>query len=276
MSHTRKSPGRKRSQGRASSWWQWGVLVLIVAIVVLGLHVMTHPPGRAAGHVDAIVIDQLSPEDPNPALRASVRDSLESHGLSVAEYEGAQVDVNLYRSLGLTQCRVLFIRSHSGLLVLEDEAVEHITALFTNEPYSRFKHVDEQMRDRVLIVRPFETDAELSFGISPYFIAHSMEGGLPSTVIIIAGCSCLDETDLARAFLGRGASAVVAWDDSVNVDYLDAAAQYLMERLFLDGLSLEGAVDATREEFGPDPEHGARLTYFPFAAGRYTVDELTG
>jgi hypothetical protein len=252
------------------------VLALIGAVVLLGLYILTHPPGAPAGQVAAVVIDQLSPEDPNESLRATVREALRHRGLSVAEYEGDEVNVALYRSLGLTQCSVLFIRSHAGLLVLEGLDAQHITALFTNEPYSRLRYVDEQLNDRVLIVRPFETDAELSFGISPYFVAHSMEGGLPSTVVIIAGCSCLDETDLAKAFLGRGASVVVSWSDSVSLEHLDAAMGYFMTRLFVDGLTLEEAVDATMAEIGPDPEYGARLTYFPFAAGRYTFDELSG
>ncbi len=277
--HVPLMPARKKKSTQSrkaafASLWQWIVIGLIVAVVVLGLYIMTHPPGRMAGSVDAIVIDQLSPEDPNPALRTSIRESLETYGLGVVEYQGGEVDVDLYRSLGLRGCRVLFIRSHAGLLVLEDEDVEHITALFTNEPYSKSKYVDEQLRDRVLIVRPFESDTELSFGVSPYFIAHSMEGYLPSTVVIIAGCSCLEQTDLAKAFLGRGASVVISWNDSVSLGYLDAATATLITGLFDDRLTVAEAVKATLSEHGTDPEFGARPTYFPLAAGRYTVEEL--
>ncbi|MFW6055790.1 MAG: hypothetical protein ACOC9B_00565 [Chloroflexota bacterium] len=272
----RKKKSTQSRKPASASLWQWVVIGLVVAVVVLGLYIMTHPPGRTTGSVDAIVIDQLSPTDPNPALRTSIRESLETYGLDVIEYQGEEVDVDLYRSLGLRGCRVLFIRSHAGLLVLEDEDVEYITALFTNEPYSRMRYVDEQLRDQVLIVRPFADDAELSFGVSPYFVARSMEGHLPSTVVIIAGCSCLEQTDLAKAFLGRGASVVISWDDSVSLDYLDAAMGVLMRGLFDDGLSIGEAVEATMSTCGVGPEYGARLTYFPFAAGPKTVDDLIG
>ena len=241
---------------------------------MLGLYIMLHHPSHAVGRADAVVIDQLFPHEPNADLRAEIRRSLGEYGFDVVEYEGAQVNVGLYRSLGLEQCSVLFIRSHAGLLVLEDEQPEHLTALFTNEPYSRFKYVDEQLRDRVLIVHPFEGDRKLSFGVSPYFIAESVEGYLPSTVVIIAGCSCLDRTDLAKAFLGRGASVVLSWNGTVELDYLDAATVHLFRALFDEGLTVREAVENTMFECGPSPDYGARLTYFPLAAGRYTVAEL--
>jgi len=101
-----------------------------------------------------------------------------------------------------------------------------------------------------------------------------MDGDLPSTLVIIAGCSCLEETDLAKAFFGRGASAVISWSDSVELDYLDAATEGLVNGLFNDGLTIAAAVEVTMAEFGPDPESGARLMYFPLAAGRYTLDDL--
>jgi len=248
---------------------------LVVAAFVVGSRLLAPGPpetGRAGRH--AVVVDQLSPEDSNPTLRSAVRISLEQFGLDVTEYEGEEVTVETYRSLGSDQPTVLVIRSHSGVLSLQGDEEQHITALFTNEPYSRTKYLSEQLQDRVLIVRRHEQDENLRFGVSPLFVAQSMGESLPRTVVIIAGCSCLGRTDLAEAFRARGASAVISWDGPVSLDYLDSATEHLVDCLFDKRMTIEDATVSTMLEYGSDPEFGAILLYYPVAAGRYTVEDL--
>jgi hypothetical protein len=261
---------------RTDSLWTWAVGILFVGATLLGVRFMMAERGGAAAEPRAVVIDQLSPQYSNDAFRSSTTASLGAFGLTVDVFEGEEVDVGLYRSLASRQPGVVLIRSHSGILVLEGERKEHVTALFTNEPYSSTSHVSEQLSDRLLIVRPFEGDAELTFGVSPKFIRESMTGRLPRSIVIIAGCSCLGRTDLAEAFFARGASVVVSWDGSVSLEHVDAATAFLVDRLFLDRLTLEDAVIATMLEFGQDPDFGALMSYFPVAAGRYTAAELLG
>jgi len=256
--------------------WKWialGVFAVIV-LVAVRLTMPSHAPSSEG--IYAVVIDQLSPAYANEKLREVARESFGAFGLEVKEYEGDEVDVDLYRGLGLMDCGACLIRSHSGILVLEGEEKEHITSLFTNEPHSQLRYVSEQLSDRVLIVRSNEDDEQLTFGISPLFVEKSMEGELPSTVVIIAGCSCLGSPDLATAFLSRGASVVVSWDRSVNLDYLDVATAYFLEGFFSRGLTLEDAVAQTMAEYGPDSEFGSIMTYLPVAAGRSTAHELLG
>ena len=221
-----------------------------------------------------VVIYQLYLEDSNSSLRSAVRQNMEDFGMEVVELEGDDVTVETYRSLGSLDPAVLLVRSHSGILSLEGDERQHITALFTNEPYSRTRHVAEQMRDRVLIVRRHEQDEHLRFGVSPLFILDSMEQGLPRTVVIIAGCSCLGRTDLAEAFLARGASVVLSWDEPVSLDYLDLATEHLVDALLAQEMTVENATISTMVEYGEDPDFGAILLYYPVAAGRYTVAEL--
>ncbi len=260
--------------GRPS--WRWIALGVFAVIVIVAVRLVMPSPAPSSEGIYAVVIDQLSPAYANEELRGVARESLGAFGLVVKEYEGDEVDVDLYRGLGLMDCGVCLIRSHSGILVLEGEEKEHITSLFTNEPYSQLRHVSEQLSDRVLVVRSNEDDEQLTFGISPLFVEKSMEGELPSTMVIIAGCSCLGSPDLATAFLSRGASVVVSWDRSVNLDYLDVATAYFLEGFFSRGLTLEDAVAQTMAEYGPDSEFGSIMTYLPVAAGRSTARELLG
>jgi len=276
---TSRQRAKQRSGQRASRadrLWSWVAGILVLGAIVLGFRAISQGRPTAEADLRAVFIDQLSPQYPNETFRLTVTDSLESFGLAVEVSEGEDVDVELYRSLPLKRPGVVLIRSHSGILVLEGEEKEHITALFTNEPYSEMSHVAEQLDERLLIVRAFEDEGELSFGISPEFIDESMSGRLPRSIVIIAGCSCLGRTDLAEAFVARGASVVVSWDGSVTLDHVDAATALLVDRFFRDGLTLENAVIATMLEYGEDPDFGALMTYFPVAAGRYTAAQLLG
>jgi len=272
----RSSKPKPRAQradrdGRA---WLWVAGIGFAVVIILGFRLMMPQSGSLDTDLRAALIDQLSPTLPNDEFRASVVDYVEDFGLPVDVYEGDAVDVGLYRSLGRQNYGVLVIRSHSGILELEGSQAERVTALFTNEPYSQRKYVSEQLGDRLLIVRPFEEDSELTFGITPQFVRQSMEGRLPGTVVIVAGCSILGRTDLAEALIARGASVVISWDRSVGLAHVDEATAVLVQHLLNDRMTVERAVVATIVEVGPDPEYGASLRFYPPAAGARTAVEL--
>jgi len=270
----RKRPAVTGVSSRPLLWMVFAAVLLFAAVVVGSRLLAPQPPTVVESDLRGVIIDQLSPDDPNSTLRAAVREDMEQSGLQVLEYEGDEVTVETYRSLGNLSPSVLFIRSHSGVLSLEGDEEQHITALFTNQPYSKTRYVTEQLQDRVLIVRRHEQDEELKFGVSPLFILQSMEQSLPGTVVVIAGCSCLGRTDLAESFRARGASVVLSWDEPVSLDYLDVASEHLLDALLAREMTVEDATVSTMAEFGSDPEFGAVLLYYPAAAGRYTVAEL--
>jgi len=272
----RKDGQRRQRRGitHADKVWTWAVGVLLLAAVLFGFRTLAPRSASVPAELRAVVVDQLSPLYPNDSFRSSVTESRESFGLPVSVYEGEDVDVSLYRSLPAKQPGVLLIRSHSGILTLEGEEEQHVTALFTNEPYRKTAYVTEQLSDRLLIVRPFQDDAALTFGVSPAFVSRSMRGSLPGSIVIIAGCSCLGRTDLAEAFAAAGASVVVSWDGSVTLEHVDAATAFLVDRFLRRGATLEDAIVATMSEYGRDPEFGAVMTCFPLAAGQLTATQL--
>ena len=96
------------------------------------------------------------------------------------------------------------------------------TWLFAAEPYSKTRHVTEQLTDRVAYAKTYD-DAPWVFAISAKFVAESMEGEFNNTAIIMMGCDCLHFEDLAQAFIEKGASTYIAWDVSVGLNYVDDA-----------------------------------------------------
>lgn len=255
-------------------WWFWVTgIAFAVALILVGRQIPA--PLHMEAELRAAFIDQLSPAFPNEEFRSSLTADIDIFGLPLDVYEGEEVNVGLYRSLGEHPYSVLVIRSHSGTLELGGGPDQRTTALFTNEPYSGSRHVAEQLVDRVLIVRPLEGDTELTFGVAPDFFRRSMRGELPRTVVVIAGCSILERTDLAEALVSRGASVVISWDLSVALDHVDRGTQLLVHYLLREGMTVEEAVNITMAESGPDPEFGAVLKYYPDSAGPRTAAQLT-
>jgi hypothetical protein len=266
---------RAKAATRGGTWSLWVAGVGFIAVIIFGIWLMT-PRAQGTADLRAGLIDQLSPVYPNVEFQSSVIADIESCGLPLDAYEGDQVDVDLYRTIGEDDFGVLVIRSHSGTLELPGSEDESVVALFTNEPYSESTHRAEQLLDRVLIVRPFEGDQELTFGVTPDFFRHSMRGRLPGTIVVIAGCSILNKTNMADALVSRGASVVVSFDRSVGLAHADGATALVVHHLLDEGMTVEDSVVAAMAEAGPDPEFGAVLKFYPASAGGLTAKRLLG
>lgn len=276
-----KGKARKQTKGkplkRGLPWFAWlGIGVAIVAIVVLACS----PTDQAAnphdsGEPRAAIIDQLYAFDhPNQEFIDEVTDTLEGDGFEVDLYQGDEVTVDFYRDLPKHSYKLLILRTHSGLINPTGEAVVK-TSLFTSQLYNRIQYPREQLTEEVVKAR-VDPGYPYYFAVDSRFIARRTKGHFDNTVIIIAGCSCLAIQDLAQAFINKGASAYLAWDHTVKLDYVDDAAIALMENLCAEGLTIEEAVVKTMKEKGPDPECGAVLRYYPAQSGNKTIEELIG
>lgn len=220
----------------------------------------------------AAIIDQLCVLQPNQAFLNQITQELEDYGFEVDLYQGDEITVDLYRSLPNLDYKLIIFRAHSGLLSGQGEVVNK-TSLFTNEPYSETKHIKEQLSDQLARAR-IDKNHPYVFSIRDKFITQGMKGEFNNTVIIMMGCSCLHIEDLAQAFIGKGASAYLAWDATVDLGYVDKATPYLMEQLCANNLTVKKAVRNTMNTIGPDPIYGARLKYFPPQSGDKTLEEL--
>ena len=97
-----------------------------------------------------------------------------------------------------------------------------------------------------------------------------------STAIIMMGCSCLFLTDMAEAFIDKGASVYLGWDGTVDLYYVDRATPYLMGQLCTEKATIKEAVKNTRNVIGPDPKYNAVLKYHPAENGDSTLEQLIG
>jgi hypothetical protein len=255
-------------------WFAWLLIALAIAGVVVFIRVypIGQPPDNT-GKPKAAIVDQLSSFRENEAFIANVTSELEGYGFEVDLYQGDNITVDFYRGLSSHGYKLIVFRAHSGILEGEEQTY-YKTTLFTNEKYSSLKYVTDQLSDR-LFEASIGEGYPWVFSISPKFIGESMTKKFDDTVIIMMGCSGIYLTDLAEAFVDKGASVYLAWDVSVDLDYVDEATPYLIEQLCSENTTIKEAVDSTMVDIGPDPRHGAELKYYPSGTGDKTLEELT-
>jgi hypothetical protein len=105
----------------------------------------------------------------------------------------------------------------------------------------------------------FFEGSPMLFAVGPAFVRRSMQGLFPDTVIIIGGCQSLAAPDLAQAFLDKGASVVIGWDEMVNLSHNNRAVLRLLEAILAEGLPPNEAMEVTMAEVGPDPGYDSSL-----------------
>ena len=242
-------------------------IVVFVRIYPIGL-----PSPDHAGNATAAIVDQLSSLQENEDFIGNVTKELEDYGFEVELYQGDEITVEFYRQLPTQGYKLIIFRAHSGLLA-EDEEVFMKTVLFTNEEYSRLKYQGEQLHDRLVMARVGE-DYPMVFGIPPEFIRESMNGKFDDAVVIMMGCSGIFLKDLAEAFVAKDASLYLAWNGTVELNYVDDATPHLVRQLCSGNRTIEEAVDSTMDVIGPDPEHGAGLKYYPSGSDDKKLEEL--
>ncbi len=277
--HVRAKPVEGKRPWRRLPRFAWISIAVILAVagVLAGVYGVGRSSPGYAGPPRAAIVDQLYNLQPNEALIAELTGELEDYGFQVDLYQGDEITVDFYRQLPVHGHRLIIFRSHSGLILENDELIEE-TLLFTNEKYSKTKHIGDQVAGRVAVSRITERDP-LVFVVGPEFVTQSMAQVFDDTVIIMMGCSCIYIPDLAQAFVDKGASAYLAWDASVDLHYVDEATPYLLRQLCSGGLTIQQAVARTmdtEEGIGPDPEYKAVLKYYPAEQGHKTLAELLG
>jgi hypothetical protein len=89
-----------------------------------------------------------------------------------------------------------------------------------------------------------------------------MQGSFPNSVIIMMGCTGLENSDMAQAFVSKGARVYVSWANSVTPDRTDNATTALLRSL-AQGKTVSKAVSTAMGEVGPDPIYNSRLGFYP-------------
>lgn len=249
---------------------------LVILLIITGLAVcpacsQPSSPNEPTEQLKAAIIDQLYSTQPNDDFTTQVSQDLKAYGFIVDIYRGGNVTVDLYKKLPEYGYKLIIFRAHSGLIQSREQRIIK-TAIFTDELYSRTKYLSEQANHVLPMVRVRE-GKPFYFGIDSKFVMKSMDGWFDNTGVIVAGCSCLYLDDMAQAFIHKGASVYLAWDNAVDTDYVDEATAYLVRELCKDS-TVEEAVEKTVMEKGRDPTYSATLRYFPLQSGNKTLKQL--
>jgi len=271
----RRKPERRRSRKRVA----YGVLIVvsILACFFIYFSLSSSPP-------DVAIVDHLSffPEQRNPTFVDTCKTILEEEGLTWAYHKGEEVTVNFYRNLPSWGTRIIILRVHSAIMRTETGIIS-ILGLFTSERYSdeAAKKYREDVLDDRLVKAFFTEGAEEYFGIVPKFVEESMKGEFKNTVIVMMGCEGLGYeeltyTDMAEAFIKKGAKVYISWDGSISLDHTDQATVQLLQSLILRKRTIDGAVTETMEIVGKDPTYNSTLRYYPETAeaGNYAIPNL--
>jgi len=253
-----------------------------IAFVWLGLPVGGEERYDGPPPMTAVIVDQLQLTSPDEAFVDDATRTLRAAGYAVDYVPGEQVTVDYYRELPSKGYGLILIRAHSGFVLRDpqpasDTRVSGDTFLFTSEPYSDDTHAEDQESRRLSVayyvdtglesldadelLRAFQTEPRY-FGIKPGFIQSSTRGRFRNSTVVLMGCNGLTTDSLAKAFVRKGARAVVGWDEAVTAGHTDDATELLLGHLLGEKVSTREAVAGTAAEVGPDPTYGGKLTLY--------------
>jgi hypothetical protein len=268
--------GKRPPVGRLLFWLGGGILVLLLLVGVVNLVVPAAmeaafggPPiptsSPAPRQPQAAIIDQTSYSFPSPDFIAQAEAILEEAGYAVTYHPPDEITVSFYRTLPDKGYDFILFQTHSTAEVMsrdEDKDESDVAPgpfLFTTELYAEQRHLTLQLSDQVRASELFFEGSPKLFAVGPEFVRRSMRGLFPGTVIVIGGCQSLAAPDLAQAFLEKGASVVVGWDEMVNLSHNNRAVLGMLEAMLVEGVSPEEAVERTMAEVGPDPRFESSL-----------------
>lgn len=262
---SRRAHGSRRLPRAGRSWRAIaGLAVVAVAVIAaVGIWLVVDLSDEPPGPPKAVIVDHLSLTFPNEDFIKSATATLEQAGYIVDYFPGEEVTVEFYRQLPTHGYDVILFRVHADRLeaTLNGREIDEVI-LFTGEPYSERKYLDDRAKARLTIARYYE-GGERYFGIAADFIEDKMVGRFDDTKIIMMGCEGLLSERTAQAFIDKGASTYISWDETVSASHTDAASKVLLEHLLLDGQTPTEAAAQTMAELGPDPTYGSTLLAFP-------------
>jgi hypothetical protein len=148
--------------------------------------------------------------------------------------------------------------------------------LFTSEIFQEGRY-PVLASERQISKAQMEWSDDWYFAIGPTFVSSSMEGWFRDSLVILMGCSSLNQSTMASALVAKGAKAVVGWTDRIDLGDTDAVTLVLLQYLLVNPkYTIGGAVEAINrrlfEILGHYPRFGAELAYYPSSAKNHLID----
>ena len=253
--------------------------VALLVIFTMGGQKAEAPELRAA------IVDQLGLNQSNPDFVQTARSTLKDQaGYTVDYYPAEQVTVDSIVASKAELPSHRLSRSHRAVRRGESDvddpqrrqalidAFGNSAFLFTSEQYDSSKYPDDRQNSETV------PGAE-SGGLRRYAILrdhaglHRVRCRATSTrrVILLMGCDGLLFDGTAKAFVDKGAEAVVGWDALVSPQHTDETTQTLLQKLVPQKLPLGEAVQRTMSEIAPEPAYNNKLKIYPEKAGNLVL-----
>jgi len=261
------------------------LLVLSVglsAIIIFGFlaYKMIFQNQETKFSLKAAIVDQLSEHFPNPTFITTATNLLTNAGFNVSYFNSTSVTVPFYRELVEGNYGIVIIRAHSAL---RNET--NIVDLFTSEEYDKNKYYDYQndgLLSRAEYFVPLGQSTNKSyFAITPNFIEHF--GHFPKSIVIAMGCSSLNVSGMAEAFINRGAKAYVGWTNIVLPNDTDHETAKFLNMFLGKNYTLASSISATYPPHNYyDPNIGIRvfskMDFYPVSRslGDLKISDLIG
>jgi nucleoside-diphosphate-sugar epimerase len=93
-----------------------------------------------------------------------------------------------------------------------------------------------------------------------------MKGTFPNTLLVVTGCAGLVNSEMAQAFVARGAEVYVSWDQIVLANQSDGGAILLIQSM-TTGHTVDDAVTSATENAPSSPLYSSQLRYYPLDRG---------
>ncbi|MEA2090525.1 MAG: hypothetical protein U9O89_07220, partial [Thermoproteota archaeon] len=130
--------------------------------------------------------------------------------------------------------------------------------LFTAEPYNKEKHVEEQYFYLAKKAYAFN-ESQPVFAVNWMFIKRCMTGKFNNTLVITMGCDGTLDPSMVDEFFNQGATAYIGWNGPVLPSHSDKATLQLIQKLYIQNLTRQQAVEKTNQQIGPDPSGNSIL-----------------
>jgi len=250
--------------------------VALVAIIVLSFLIFRFfvQPSEVKFSFKAAIIDQIGETYPSSTASAkefneTVTNLLRNAGFSVFYYESKSVTVNFYKELAKNNYGLIILRAHSAL-----RQNETLVDFFTSEEFREDAHIDER-NCGWLTMGSFSWEPDkFYFAITPKFI-ENLEGYFPKSIIIAMGCNSMNKscTEMAEAFMKKGAKAYIGWTSAVGMSYSDNSTMNFLRYFLAENMTINEAINKCNKI--PDPEgYYGKLACYPSAIGSYKLPDF--
>jgi hypothetical protein len=272
-----KTKRRAEQEKKSISNRKLAIVAAALAAVIVSAVLISRfffQPSEPEFSFKAAIIDQIGdsyPSDPERTrqFNETVTHLLIGRGFEVTYYPSSNVTVDFYRGLAKHDYGLIVLRSHSAVR-LNKKTVD----FFTSEPFDYNKYAS-MIESGLLSMGTYDWEPGRSyFAITPDLV-ENLDGHFPRSIIIVTGCTSLNNTrtQMAQAFVKKGAHAYIGWTDLVSLSHSDGTAMSFLQYLLNYNKTIGDTVNQCNES--PDPNYPGQLAYYPSNVGNDKLADFT-